>query len=111
MQLQIDIIQKRAHQSAQEVAMKGYLQTCTEEYRRVFEAEVDRGLEAAVSPSDWAAKAPTALGIDRAAGSRSVSPTRVKLAVRAARAAGERGATFSFGAGGGALRVELRLLW
>ena len=41
MQLQIDIIQKRAHQSAQEVAMKGYLQTYIEEYRRVFEAEVD----------------------------------------------------------------------
>ena len=42
MQLQIEIIQKRAHQSAQEVAMKGYLQTYIEEYRRVFEAEVDR---------------------------------------------------------------------
>ena len=42
MQLQIDIIQKRAHQSAQEVAMKSYLQTYIEEYRRVFEAEVDR---------------------------------------------------------------------
>jgi len=42
MQLQIEIIQKRAHQSAQEVAMKSYLQTYIEEYRRVFEAEVDR---------------------------------------------------------------------
>ena len=42
MQLQIDIIQKRAHESAQELAMKSYLQTYIEEYRRVFEAEVDR---------------------------------------------------------------------
>ena len=41
MQLQIDIIQKRAHRSAQAVAMKSYLQTYIEEYRRVFEAEVD----------------------------------------------------------------------
>ena len=45
MQLQIDIIQKRAHQSAQEVAMKSYLQSYIEEYRRVFEAEVDRVYE------------------------------------------------------------------
>jgi len=42
MQLQIDIIQKRAHEAAQELAMKSYLQTYIEEYRRVFEAEVDR---------------------------------------------------------------------
>ena len=42
MQLQIDIIQKRAHESAQELAMKSYLQTYIEEYRRVFETEVDR---------------------------------------------------------------------
>jgi hypothetical protein len=42
MQLQIDITQKRAHESAQELAMKSYLQTYIEEYRRVFEAEVDR---------------------------------------------------------------------
>jgi len=42
MQLQIDIIQKRAHQSAQEVAMKSYLQTYIEEYRRVFEVEADQ---------------------------------------------------------------------
>ena len=42
MQLQIDIIQKRAHQSAQEAAMKSYLRTYIEEYKRVFEAEVDR---------------------------------------------------------------------
>jgi len=42
MQLQIDIIQKRAHQSAQEVAIKSYLQAYIDEYRRVFEAEVDR---------------------------------------------------------------------
>ena len=39
---EIDIIQKQAHQSAQEVAMKSYLQTYIEEYRRVFEDEVDR---------------------------------------------------------------------